>query len=146
MKCWSSIPFIVITSLTLALAMFAQSAWAKCSDTRVQLLADDGSTLASIAATCNMSKAAIRRVLSSSDEASESESSESESESESDKPRRPRDRGLKSGTPVGQCGCWGPADPNYEQPHAGCRSGYATPKMCNFACPAGGFAWRGVCT
>jgi len=54
-------------------------------------------------------------------------------------------QGLPSGTPLSQCGCWGYVNPGATQQQPNCQSGYAQAIMCNMGCPAGGYAWQGVC-
>lgn len=120
------------------LLLFAQapSAFAACSDERIRRMSEQGRTVATIARICKMDKEEVQAVLDES------------SEEDSDERPQPDDRSSKlpRGAPVGQCGCWGFADPNHRQPHQACRSGFARPAMCNAPCPAGGFMWRGVCT
>lgn len=53
---------------------------------------------------------------------------------------------LPSGTPLGNCGCWGGVNPGHLQPHPSCKSGYARPSACPAICPSGGYMWQGVCT
>lgn len=60
------------------------------------------------------------------------------------RPRRTRRTGSPSGTPLGQCGCWGP-DTGQPRPDSRCESGYAVPQLCPGFCPLGGSPWRGVC-
>lgn len=119
--------------LLVVTATFAQLADAKCTESRIRRLANQGETVAEIASTCEMSKSAVRSVIEDDDEPEDDVTTE-------------RPNGKRSGSPVGQCGCWGPVDPNYTQLQAECRSGYARPRMCNFPCMGGGFAWQGVCT
>lgn len=116
--------------LVALLTAFSGLSHAECSETRIQRMAKNGKTVSSIASTCKMDKESVQEVL----EETGGEDVEGGGGS------------LGRGAPVGQCGCWGYADPNHKQPHAQCRSGYARPSMCNFPCPAGGFAWQGVCT
>lgn len=119
--------FIVLTGLP-------SSAHAECTDAQVKRLAQQGRTVTSIARTCKMERDEVRSIL------------DEEAEKEKPNEKEPRARGLPSGAPVGQCGCWGPAVPGSLQPHPMCRSGYATPSSCNVMCPMGGLAWRGVCS
>lgn len=118
----------------LMMTCFSSLAHAECSDARVKRLAEQGRTIASIARTCKMDRDEVRAIL------------DEEPEKEKSNEKEPRARGLTSGAPVGQCGCWGPAVPGSLQPHSMCRSGYATPSSCNVMCPMGGLAWRGVCS
>ncbi len=122
-----------IAGALFLLLSFSSLSWAECSDAKVKRLSKQGKTVASIARTCDMGKDEIQSLLED-EEAPEPE----------DKPTRARP-GLPSGAPVGQCGCWGYAEAGARQPHPRCRSGFATPSMCPAMCPAGGYAWRGVC-
>jgi hypothetical protein len=120
----------------LLLIAFGPAASAECSDSRIKRLADQGRTVASIARTCEMSRSEVQSILDEQSDDDEDEYGEDDSD----------ESGLPSGTPVGQCGCWGYVDARAVQPHPQCRSGKAKPEMCNAMCPAGGYAWRGVCT
>lgn len=111
--------------LGLLLFLHAPTAAAKCDDSRVKALYELGRTMASIAKTCDLDKDEVEAIIDDVD----------------DEPS-----GAPKGTPVGQCGCWGFADPSHRQPHSQCASGYAQPQMCPAQCPMGGYAWRGVCT
>lgn len=118
----------------LALFCLSSSAFAACSDDRVKRMSKQGRTVASIARTCDMDKEDVQSILEDEDDSPGSRNGGQSSNT-----------GLPAGTPVGQCGCWGPVNPGMRQPQSECRSGYARPSMCNAPCPMGGFAWRGVC-
>lgn len=120
-------------SLGTFLFAFSIPTFADCSDRRVIQLSEKGRSVASIAKSCKMSKQDVLALL------------EDEDEGEIDIEEGPN-KGLVSGTPVGQCGCWGFVDSSHVTPHKSCQSGYAMPSMCKNICPAGGYAWRGVCT
>lgn len=124
---YAALGLIVVASL------FSASALAECSDSRVKRMGAQGKTISSIAKICDMSTGDVRSILD--EEAGEEEGSD-----------EPADSGLPRGAPVGQCGCWGYVDPQFLQPHPQCNSGYARPSSCNSMCPAGGYAWRGICT
>ena len=117
------------------LLSFLPSASAECSDSRVKRLSRQGKTVASIASTCEMSKKDVQAILEEDEETGGKSSDDRGGQS-----------GLPSGTPVGQCGCWGPVNPGHRETVRECRSGYARPRMCNSMCMGGGYAWRGVCT
>lgn len=125
----------LVLAIVLAIAFFPAKA-DECDEAEIRSKLSDGDTVAEVAEACDVSPEVVRFVM---------------------KQRRPRPEpvegttpsppnGLPRGAPVGQCGCWGPVDPNYLQPHSQCQSGFASPQMCNMQCPAGGFMWRGVCT
>lgn len=120
---------LAIYSIGIFLFSFSTLTFAECSDKRVKQLSEKGRTVTSIAKSCKMSKQDVNSIL--------EEGSDEDEDSSS---------GLSSGSPVGQCGCWGTVDPSYLQLQENCQSGYAKPSMCNSLCPAGGYAWRGVCT
>lgn len=134
---WSLLPF----ALVLALAFLPVAASAACSDSKVKRLSRQGKTVASIARTCEMDASDVKDIL------------EAEDDDEKPAPRQPQppspssseSSGLSSGTPLAACGCWGPVAPGHRQPNQSCRSGYAVPRMCPQVCPAGGYAWQGVC-
>jgi hypothetical protein len=105
----------------------AVPASAACNDKRVQRLAKAGKTVASIARDCDMSKDDVRSVLDKDEEGEEQEA------------------GLRVGTPLGPCGCWGYVDPAMRMQQEQCQSGYAKPRMCAMPCPGGGYMWQGVC-
>ena len=119
---------IILTLFALFFA--ATSAQAACSDKKVKRLSADGNTVAEIAKACKMDEDDVQDVL---------------GDEPDPEPKPDAKKGLPSGAPVGQCGCWGPADPSYRQPANQCRSGYAHPQACNAVCPAGGLMWQGVC-
>jgi hypothetical protein len=114
-----------------ALLVFAQSSIAECSDSKVKKLARQGKTISSIAHTCDMDKEDVQSVL--------------DDDPPVNDPDPVDDEGYPPGTPLSECGCWGFIDPNAIQSQPLCASGQAKPKRCNFGCPAGGYAWRGVC-
>ena len=53
--------------------------------------------------------------------------------------------GRPSGTVQLACGCYGPQYPGQRFATSFCASGYAVAVACNWACPAGGWAWGRVC-
>jgi hypothetical protein len=117
----------------LLVSAYSTLGYAACSVERIERMATQGRTVATIARTCKMDAEEVLAIL--------------EEQDIDPSPPPDDDQGkLPAGAPVGQCGCWGPVDPQYEQPHPMCLSGYATPRMCNAVCPAGGFMWQGVCT
>lgn len=126
--------FLVLSVLVLPLAYLPIEASAACSDNKVKRLSRQGKTVASIAKTCDMDAEEVRDIL------GENEDEEAESA-----PSPPKGNGLAPGTPLAPCGCWGPAVPGHREPNQSCRSGFATPRMCPQMCPAGGYAWQGVC-
>jgi hypothetical protein len=129
--------FRALLVVKLALFVVVTTAWqpavAACSSERIKRMSQRGSTVTAIARTCKMDKEEVQSILDEDGEGEDAEGTESEGK-------------LPSGAPVGQCGCWGPAHPSHRQPHVSCKSGYARPNMCPAMCPAGGYAWRGVCT
>ena len=116
------------------LALAAPPAMAACSEAKVKRLAKQGKTVASIARTCDMSKDEVKDII---DEDGDSEPNGSDAQ--------PSGQGLPSGTPLAACACYGRASPEYREPNAACRSGFARPRACSQACYGGGFAWQGVC-
>ena len=106
----------------VVLCSFPTLASAECSDAKIKRLAREGNTVASIARTCNTGKQDVQSILA--DDGDDGGGDKSE--------------GFPPGTPVGQCGCWGYTDPRVRQPMPQCQSGYASPRMCNAMCPAGG--------
>ena len=113
------------------LIQFGIATAADCSDQKVKRLAQNGETVTAIAQECDMTRSEVRDII----------------DGEDDEPTAPQVGGkLPTGSPVGQCGCWGFADPNGQVSHPRCKSGYAHPEMCQAPCPMGGFAWRGVCS
>lgn len=101
---------------------------AACSDSKVKRLSRQGKTVAAIARTCGLDASDVREILEPDDEEEDENGG-----------------GLGRGTPLAPCGCWGPVSPGYREPNVACRSGYATVRMCPQTCPAGGYAWQGVC-
>ena len=126
----SSIGRLVL--IVFALFMF-HSAEAACSSDRVKEMSKKGRTVASIAKTCKMDKDDVQAILDE-DEEDDVDGGGSGGGGSNGK--------LPSGAPVGQCGCWGPG---YQTAHPKCKSGYARPSACPALCPAGGYAWQGVC-
>jgi hypothetical protein len=121
----------LVLAILLAI-VFCSAKAEECDEAEIRSKLSTGDTVAEVAEACDVSPEVVRFVM---------------------KQRKPvpaptpsPPNGLPPGTPVGQCGCWGPADPNFLQPHSQCQSGFASPQMCNMQCPAGGFMWRGVCT
>lgn len=116
--------------------MFSTSAFAECSDSMVKRKLEQGKTITSIAKLCRMSKDDIRAIA--------------EDDNEDDEPdiegSSVGNQGLPSGTPLSQCNCWGYVNPGTVQQQPKCQSGYAQAVMCNMGCPAGGYAWQGVCS
>lgn len=133
-----------LSLFALAIAMVALPGVAaeSCSDRKVKRLSRQGNTVASIARTCEMDADDVRDIL-------EEDESDTEPDTSSQAPARPpipqESRRFPPGTPLAPCGCWGPASPSDRQPNNTCSSGYAMPRMCPQMCPAGGFAWQGVC-
>ena len=132
---------LVLCALALNVVFLPTEAYAACSDSKVKRLSGQGNTVAAIARTCGVDADEIRDIL---DEGDDEEKPES--------PRTPKNSlesgqgsGLAPGTPLAPCGCWGPAAPGHREPNQTCRSGYAMPRMCPQMCPAGGYAWQGVC-
>lgn len=121
-----AIHFLVIAMVGVLFLTGPLPAYGECSKARVKQLSKKGNTVAAISRTCDMQRDEVQSILKDSEEEDDSKRSR--------------------GTPVGECGCWGPIQPGYRQPHEECKSGYARPQMCNAMCPMGGYAWRGVCT
>lgn len=118
----------------LCFALAAPPAMAACSDAKVKRLAKQGKTVASIARTCDMDKEEVKDII---DESGEDEPGASNAQ--------PSGQGLPSGTPLAACACYGRVAPQYREPNAACRSGFARPRACSQPCYGGGFAWQGVC-
>jgi hypothetical protein len=126
----------IIAALVIASPLPASP---ECSDSKVRRMAERGDTVAAIAEKCAMDEDDVQYII----------------EAGVEKPPGPGpgpgpgpntgQQLLGSGSPVGDCGCWGFVDPNYQQPHPRCQSGFAVPRMCSSMCPAGGYAWQGVC-
>jgi hypothetical protein len=123
--------------LLVAALVYAASAGATCSDTRIKQMAQNGETIAAIANSCEMDKDDVRKILN--DEASSGEASKSIG-ADTDL--------LPPGTPVEQCGCWGPFNLAVRQPHPRCQSGYTQPKVCGgVLCTFdGNYEWQRVCS
>lgn len=132
--------FAQFSAFGLILFAFSQSAAAECSHRKVEQMLEKGRTIASIARTCEMSRDDVQSIL------DDGEDDGTDGGEDGGTDNGVGSGGLPSGTPVGQCGCWGYASPEMRQPHSQCQSGYARPNICNALCPAGGYAWRGVCT
>ncbi|NVD97905.1 hypothetical protein [Massilia sp. BJB1822] len=124
--------FRFATALGLGIILSA-NANAECSAAKIKRLAQDGNTASEIADTCDMEKSEVIEIL---------------------KKKRPRpdtsgnggsEDGWPKGTPIGQCGCWGPVHPAYREAAPQCESGEAGPKKCPGMCPGGGYPWVGVC-
>jgi hypothetical protein len=124
---------LALAAALLLLCSASFSAFAECPAATVRQMASQGKTIAAIARTCKISKDDVQSIV-------DEDEDKDGSDDDSGKPG-----GLPPGAPVGQCGCWGYVSPAMRQPHPACRSGYAKPAMCNTMCPAGGYAWRGVC-
>lgn len=144
-KCpWRLHKLLARFALAFLLAYVPTEAVAACSDSKIKSLSRQGKTVATIARFCGMNANEVRDILEQNDE-------------EEDEPapsrRRPPARsqepgqsgGLAPGTALAPCGCWGPVAPGHGQPNQACKSGYAMPRMCPQMCPAGGYAWQGVC-
>ena len=126
-----------MASLVFAVFVFALAAppaMAACSEAKVKRLAKQGKTVANIARTCDMSKDEVKEIV---DERGDSETDASDAE--------PSGQRLAPGTPLAACACYGRASPQYREPNAECRSGFARPRACSQPCYGGGFAWQGVC-
>lgn len=117
---------IAVFAFALPLAYLPMEASAACTDSKVKSLSSKGMTITTIARTCDMDVDDVRSILEGDDDP-------------------PQGSGLAPGTPLAPCGCWGFVAPGYRQPNPTCSSGYAIPSMCAQICPAGGFAWQGVC-
>jgi len=121
---------VVLLSFATILLIAPAALAAECSDKRVRRLADQGETIESIAEKCELDEEEVQEIIDS-------------------EPEPPIVNGgygtLPSGTPVGQCACWGYVDPSHQQSQSMCRSGVAVPRACNIPCAAGGLAWQGVC-
>ena len=111
----------------LCLITSSLPAYGECRKSEVRQLLNDGETVTSIARRCSMPKKEVLTIF-------------------NNDRSKPKGGGLMTGTPVGECGCWGPVSPAFRQRHEMCRSGFAKPAMCSAMCMGGGYAWRGVCT
>ena len=139
---WLRKPLMLIT-LVIPMAYLPIEATAACSDSKVKRLSRQGKTVAAIARTCDVDAEEVRDILKEDDDEAELAPSRRRS---SELPTEPRQStGLPPGTPLAPCDCWGSVAPGHRQPNQACRSGYAVPRMCPQMCPAGGYAWRGVC-
>ena len=132
----------VFRALLLGLIAIAsgEAAWARCSDTRIQRLAEQGRTVAQIATTCDMEKDDVVEVL---DQVTDPPQNGRPGSGGSR--RQPEGGGFASGQPASGCGCWGAAMPGMQLSHPACRSGVAIAVACPMGCSGGGSAWRGVC-
>lgn len=117
--------------LVFSLAFLATEAVADCSDSKIKRLSRQGKTVATIARSCGMDVEDVRDILDDQDDPQPDDPEPS--------------GGLARGSPLAPCGCWGPVAPGHRQPNEACRSGYAVPRICPQMCPAGGYAWQGVC-
>jgi hypothetical protein len=121
--------------LLVVALVYATSAGATCSDTRIKNMAEE-KTIAEIAKNCEMDKDEVYKVLNgkaSSIAASPSDGANTGS--------------LPPGTPLEECGCWGKLDSSVRQPLPRCRSGYAQTKRCGGFCAFSGFyESQRVCT
>lgn len=116
---------------------------AACTDSKVKRLSRQGKTVATIARTCDMDVSDVKEIL---DEDDEQEVAPSSRQPRTPSPTSPpQSNGLAPGTPLAACGCWGSVSPGYRQANQTCSSGYVVPRMCSQVCPAGGYAWQGVC-
>lgn len=139
---WLCKPFVAFV-LALPMAYYPIDASAACSDSKVKRLSRQGKTVATIARTCNMDVDEVRDLLEEDDDEAETTPSRRSRPKQSTEPQQSPE--LAPGAPLAPCGCWGPVAPGYRQPSQACRSGYAIPRMCQQVCPAGGYAWQGVC-
>ncbi len=119
---------VVLLFLAVPMAFHSIEASAACSKSKVKRLSREGKTVTTIARTCEMDVGEVREILDPGPE-----------------PGPDPDSGLSPGTPLADCGCWGPVAPGYRERNPICSSGYAKPRMCSQMCPSGGFAWQGVC-
>lgn len=107
-----------------------------CSDRKVKRLAKTGKTVAFISKSCEMSPEDVRDILEEEEVPPSTQKSSGQS---------PSSGGIPSGTPLAACACWGYVSPGHRQANSACSSGVAVAQMCPQPCPAGGYAWRGVC-
>lgn len=139
---WLRKPLIVL-ALTTLVAYLPTQALSACSDSRVKRLSRLGDTVSAIVRICNMDVDVVRDII---EEDNYEATPAPKWGSSADKSNEPRQIiGLDRGAPLSPCGCWGPVNPGHRQQNQACRSGYAIPHTCTQMCPAGGFAWRGVC-
>jgi hypothetical protein len=108
-----------------------------CSDSKVKRLAREGKTVGSIARSCKLESAEVREILEEDADESKGSGRTPSTNEQSSK--------LRPGTPLAPCACWGFVPADHRQPAPACSSGFAVPRMCPQSCPAGGYAWRGVC-
>lgn len=134
---WHLIPCTVI-----GLLLNVPSAWADCSAATISRMADHGKTVAAIGRACKMAPADVRDII----DAGASPSNGDDAGWPATSIDRESNGFLPRGTPVGQCGCWGPTLPHVRVPYAQCKSGSAEPRSCGVPCAAGGVAWQGVCS
>jgi hypothetical protein len=105
------------------------SAGAKCSESRVVRLSEQGETINAIAKKCDMDKADVLAIL------------EKEGEEDPDD----EDNLLPAGAVLIPCGCNGFIDLRAQRPEPRCSSGRARPRACPGMCPMGGSPWADVC-
>jgi len=142
---WLGKPLIVF-SLTLTMAYLPIEVSAACSDSKVKRLSSQGKTVAAISQTCDMDVDEVRDILEEDDDDDDEAEPAPTSRRSPEQSTEPRQsNGLAPGTPLAPCNCWGAVAPGYRQPNQACRSGYAMASMCPQMCPAGGYAWQGVC-
>lgn len=128
--------------LVAAALLNAPSARAECTASTIERMAARGKTVAAIARICEISQQDVKDIIDGANDASGG--GDPGAQGAVSGPTTPSL--LPRGTPVGQCGCWGPADPNVRVPQAQCASGSAQPRTCGVPCAAGGVAWQGVCS
>jgi hypothetical protein len=128
-------------TLLLFVSCAAVDAAAACSESQVQALSAEGRTVKNIAKACRMSASEVREILAESD----SEPDPPDSSGSSTGGGHSSGAGKPSGTPLSNCGCWGPVTPGYQEPSPICQSGFAVAVACPMMCQMGGYAWRGVC-
>ena len=143
-RAWRLSKPLVLLTLAVTIAHLPITASAACSDSKVKRLSRQGKTVATIARTCDMDAGDVRDILEEEDQ-EESASSPSRPQGPVPNTAARQSNGLSPGTPLAPCGCWGAVAPGYREPNPACGSGYAVPRMCPQVCPAGGYAWQGVC-
>jgi len=127
--------FVAVTVFA-SLSFASGTALAACNSKRILRMAEQGETVAKIAAACDMTAKEVRAIL------------DDDMDDDQNRPSYPdqkQNNKLPAGAPVGACGCWGPVNPAYRQPNPLCQSGIARPEACPAWCYGGGYAWRGVC-
>ena len=134
---------LVVFALTLPIAYLPIEASAACADSKVKRLSRQGKTVSAISRTCDMDVDEVRDILAEVDDEAEPAPGSRRPPGQSTEPRH--GSGLAPGTPLAPCNCWGAVAPGYRQPNQECRSGYAMASTCPQMCPAGGYAWQGVC-